>query len=288
MGTFQALQDFINKYYWHPIEGDLGYNPVNTVTWAIILGISIFYVAKLLMKLNIKADWKFITVIIPFIFAGSTLRVIQDYNEDVQLINSPLQCLLVTPLIYVLMFVITVVLLIISIKLQRSGIVNDWKMAFGVAGILWTLVNLGILLSLLRITNPAALIVIFLMGAGLTILIYTVAKVTGHTIFTQRINISILLVHLLDASSTFYGMEFHTIEYTEKHVVPTFLIDLAGTASIMFPLKLMVFIPVIYILETQFNDDEESMHLKDVLKLTIIVLGLAPATRNTVRMVFGI
>ncbi len=286
MGTFQALQDFINQYYWFPIEGDSGYNLVNTVTWALILGISIFYVAKLLMKLNIKADWKFITVIIPFIFAGSTLRVIQDFNKDAQLFSSPLQNLLITPFIYVLMFVITVLLLIISIKLQRLGIVNDWKMAFGTAGILWTLVNLGILLSVLRITDSAALIVVFLIGTGLTMLVYTVAKVTGHTIFTQRINISILLVHLLDASSTFYGMKF--LEYTEKHVVPTFLIDLAGTSSIMFPLKLMVFIPVIYILETQFNDDEESMHLKDVLKLTIIVLGLAPATRNTIRMVFGI
>jgi len=286
MGTFQALQDFINKYYIDPIIYDTGYNPANTITWAIILGISIFYVAKLLMKLNIKADWKFIKVIIPFIFAGSTLRVIQDYNKNVQLFDSPLQCLLITPLIYVLMFMITVVLLIISIKLQRLGIVNDWKTAFGAAGILWTLVNLGILLSLLQITNPAALIIIFLMGTGLTMLIYLLAKVTGLTIFTQRINVSILLVHLLDASSTFYGMKF--FEYTEKHVVPTFLIDLAGTSSIMFPLKLMVFIPVIYILETQFNDDEESMHLKDVLKLTIIVLGLAPATRNTVRMVLGI
>lgn len=285
MGTFQALQDFINEYYWLPIEGDSGYNPVNTVTWAIILGISIFFVAKLLMKLNIKPDWKFITVIIPFIFAGSTLRVIQDFNEDAQLFSSPLQNLLVTPFIYVLMFVITVVLLIISIKLQRSGIVNDWKMAFGVAGILWTLVNLGILLSVLQITNPAALIVVFLIGTGLTMMIYMVAKVTGQTIFTQRINVSILLVHLLDASSTFYGMKF--LGYTEKHVVPTFLIDLAGTSSIMFPLKLMVFIPVIYVLETQFNDDEESMHLKDVLKLTIIILGLAPAIRNTIRMVLG-
>jgi len=286
MGTFQALQDFINQYYWFPIEGDSGYNLVNTVTWAVILGISIFYVAKLLMKLNIKADWKFITVIIPFIFAGSTLRVIQDFNKDAQLFSSPLQNLLITPFIYVLMFVITVLLLIISIKLQRLGMVNDWKMAFGTAGILWTLVNLGILLSVLRITDPAALIVVFLIGTGLTMLIYAVAKVTGQTIFTQRINVSILLVHLLDASSTFYGMKF--LDYTEKHVVPTFLIDVAGTSSIMFPLKLMVFIPVIYILETQFNDEEESMHLKDVLKLTIIVLGLAPATRNTIRMVFGI
>jgi len=285
MGTFQALQDFINEYYWIPIEGDSGYNSVNTVTWAVILGISIFYVAKLLMKLNIKADWKFITVIIPFIFAGSTLRVIQDFNKDAQLFSSPLQNLLITPFIYVLMFVTTVVLLIISIKLQRLGIVNDWKMAFGTAGILWTLVNLGILLSVLRITDPAALIVVFLIGTGLTMMIYTVAKVTGQTIFTQRINVSILFVHLLDASSTFYGMKF--LGYTEKHVVPTFLIDLAGTSSIMFPLKLMVFIPVIYVLETQFNDDEESMHLKDVLKLTIIVLGLAPAIRNTIRMVLG-
>jgi uncharacterized membrane protein len=286
MGTLQVLQDFINKYYWFPIEGDSGYNPVNTITWAIILGISIFFVAKLLMKLNIKADWKFITVIIPYIFAGSTLRVIQDFNKDAQLFSSPLQNLLVTPFIYILMFVITVVMLFISIKLQRFGIVKDWKMAFGVAGILWTLVNLGILLSVLRITNPAALIVIFLMGTGLTMLIYMLAKVTGYTMYTQRINVSILLVHLLDASSTFYGMKF--LEYGEKHVVPTFLIDLAGTSSIMFPLKLMVFIPIIYVLETQFNDDEESMHLKDVLKLTIIVLGLAPATRNTVRMVLGI
>ncbi len=286
MGTLQVLQDFINKYYWFPIEGDLGYNPVNTITWAIILGISIFFVAKLLMKFNIKADWKFITVIIPYIFAGSTLRVIQDFNKDAQLFSSPLQNLLVTPFIYILMFVITVVMLIISIKLQRSGIVNDWKIAFGVAGILWTLVNLGILLSVLRITNPAALIVIFLMGTGLTMLIYMLAKVAGYTMYTQRINVSILLVHLLDASSTFYGMKF--LEYYEKHVVPTFLIDLAGTSSIMFPLKLIVFIPIIYVLETQFNDDEESMHLKDVLKLTIIVLGLAPATRNTVRMVLGV
>ena len=286
MGTFQALQDFINQYYWFPIEGNSGYNPVNTVTWAIILGICIFFVAKLLMKLNIKADWKFITVIIPFIFAGSTLRVIQDFNDEVQLFNSPLQYLLITPFIYVLIFVITVVLLIISIKLQRLGIVNDWKMAFGTAGILWTLVNLGILLSVLRITDPAALIVVLLIGTGLTMLIYTVAKVTGYTIFTQRINISILLVHLLDASSTFYGMKF--LGYTEKHVVPTFLIDLAGATQANTYVALMVFIPVIYVLETQFNDDEESMHLKDVLELAIIILGLAPATRNTVRMVLGI
>ena len=91
---------------------------------------------------------------------------------------------------------------------------------------------------------------------------------------------------MLDASSTFFGVDF--LGYYEKHVVPSFLIDLTGTASIMFPLKLIIFIPVIYILDTQFDDDDESRRLRELVKLTIIVLGLAPATRNTVRMVLGI
>jgi len=286
MGILEGIQGFIYKYYLTPIVDDSGYNPVNTVTWAIILGLCLFGVSKLLDKLNVKADWDLIKVIIPFIFAGSTLRVIQDFNEDAQMFSSPFQYLLITPFIYVLMFVVTLVLLIVSIKLQHSGIVKDWKMAFSVAGILWTLLNLGILLSVLKITNPVALMVILLMGTGLTGLIYLAAKVTGYTIFTHRINLSILLVHLLDASSTFYGMKF--LEYSEKHVVPSFLIDLTGTASIMFPLKLIIFIPVIYILDTQFDDDDESKRLRDLVKLTIIVLGLAPATRNTVRMVLGI
>ncbi len=104
--------------------------------------------------------------------------------------------------------------------------------------------------------------------------------------FTQRINISILCAHLLDASSTFMGVDF--LGYYEKHVVPTFLIDLAGTAAIMVPLKLIIFIPVIFILDTQFDEDDESRRLRDLMKLTIIVLGLAPATRNSIRMVLGI
>ncbi|KAF5409966.1 MAG: hypothetical protein C5S43_05585 [Candidatus Methanocomedens sp.] len=130
------------------------------------------------------------------------------------------------------------------------------------------------------------MVIIPVLGTALVALVYLVARRTGYSMFTQRINITILLAHMLDASSTFFGVDF--LGYYEKHVVPSFLIDLTGTASIMFPLKLIIFIPVIYILDTQFDDDDESKRLRDLVKLTIIVLGLAPATRNTVRMVLGI
>ena len=46
--------------------------------------------------------------------------------------------------------------------------------------------------------------------------------------------------------------------YFEKHVVPSYLIELTGTALVMYPLKLIIFIGVLYMLDTQFEDDERS------------------------------
>ncbi|MDF1532030.1 MAG: DUF63 family protein [ANME-2 cluster archaeon] len=282
MGILQSIQGFFYQYYIDPIIYDTGYNPVNTVTWAIILGLCLFGVLKLLDKLDVKADWDFVKAIIPFILAGSTLRVF----EDAELFSPPLQYLFITPPIYILMFLITVLLLVLSIGLQKAGYVKDWKKAFGAAGVLWVLANLYILLSYESITSIKALVIIPVLGTALAALVTLVASRTGYTMFTRRVNITILLAHMLDASSTFFGVDI--LGYYEKHVVPSFLIDLTDTASIMFPLKLMIFIPVIYILDTQFDDDDESKRLRDLVKLTIIVLGLAPATRNTVRMVLGI
>ncbi|MCD4808996.1 MAG: DUF63 family protein [Methanosarcinales archaeon] len=282
MGTAEGIQDFVYKYYIDPIISDAGYNPVNTITWAILLGLCLFGVLKLLEKMDVRADWEFTKVIIPYIIAGSTLRVI----EDAELFEPPIKYLFITPPIYLLMFAITVLLLFISIRLQRSGYVNDWKKAFAAAGILWSLVNIGILLLTERITNPVHFAAIILLGTGLTAVAYLLTRNRGCSMFRQHINISILYAHLLDASSTFVGVDY--MGYYEKHVVPTFLINLTGTAAIMIPLKLIIFIPVIFMLDTQFDENDDSRRLRDLMKLTIIVLGLAPATRNTLRMVFGI
>jgi uncharacterized membrane protein len=95
----------------------------------------------------------------------------------------------------------------------------------------------------------------------------------------------ILWAHMLDASSTFVGVDF--LGYYEKHVVPSYLIELTGTAFVMYPLKLSIFLPVIYILDTRFSD-EESISLTTFVKMVIIILGLSPACRNTLRMALGV
>jgi uncharacterized membrane protein len=90
----------------------------------------------------------------------------------------------------------------------------------------------------------------------------------------------------MDASSTYVGVD--KLGYYEKHVVPTYLIQLTGTALVMYPLKFIIFIGVIYLLETQFEDDKQSSKMKMLIKMTLLILGLSPATRNTIRMMLGI
>lgn len=279
----QVLQ-FINTYYLEPIKGDEGYNPINTFTWAIILGICIFGVFKLLEKLEVKITPRFIASVVPFVLAGSTLRVFEDSPAGI--VHAPWSYLLITPNIYFLVFAITIICLWISIRLQRAGLVKDYHVCFAGLGLLWFLINLTVLLYFQSIVAPHVPIFVIGAGTGLTYIFYLVARHFKSSIFTDPLNLSILLVHFMDASSTFIGVD--TMGYYEKHVLPSYLIELTGTALVMYPLKLIIFLGVIYVLDTQFENDERSQNLKMLIKLVIIVLGFSPATRNTIRMMLGI
>lgn len=279
--TDKILQ-FVNKYYIDPIIYDSGYNPVNTLTWALILGACVFGVIKLLDRMKVEVDERFILTIIPFILAGSSLRVLEDAN----VFSAPLKYLFITPNIYFVVFVVTLACLVVSKKLYDLDVVGDWEKTFAAAGGLWFLFNLYALLYFEDIVRPDALVLILVIGTLVAFSIYGLARWQGIGLITDRLNFTILWVHLMDASSTFIGIDM--LGYYEKHVVPSYLIDLTGTALVMYPLKLAIFIPVIYVLDTQFNDSEESISLRTFVKMVIIVLGLSPATRNTLRMALGI
>ncbi len=282
--SMDTISQFINTYYLDPIRGDEGYNPVNTFTWAVILGICIFGVLKLLEKLKVKINPRFIVSVLPFVLAGSSLRVIEDSPVDI--LHPPASYLLITPNIYFLVFVITVGCLWISIKLQKAGMVKNFHFAFAGFGMIWFFINLGILLHFQKVVSPFVPIFVIVTGTGLTFIFYLIARHLKSSIFTDPLNLSILMAHLMDASSTYIGVD--KLGYFEKHVVPTYLINLTGTALVMYPLKLIIFIGVLYMLDTQFEDDESSLNLKMLIKMVILILGLSPATRNTIRMTLGI
>lgn len=286
MSIIDTLWQYIYKYYISGIVNDTSYNPVDTVTYAVLLGISIFGVLKLLEKLDVEIDARFMAAVTPYVLAGSALRVLEDSN----VFTPPLRYIFVTPVIYFFMFAITITLLTLAVILQRRGVIKDYHTLFGCAGVVWTLINLAILLSVGEVKNPVPAAAILTLGIVSTGIIYLISRALDFTLLTNRLNISILFTHMLDASSTFVGMDW--LGYYEKHVVPTFFIDFAGNFTdhpsfVMYPLKLLVFIPVLYMLDNKF-DTEKEKKLINLMKLAILVLGLSPAVRNTLRLLMGV
>jgi uncharacterized membrane protein len=286
MDIINTVWQYIYKYYINGIINDTSYNPVDTLTYAILLGISLFGVLKLLEKLDVDIDTRFMIAVTPYILAGSSLRVL----EDSKAFTPPLEYLFITPIIYFFMFAVTVSLLVLAIVLERKGKIKDYHAFFGYAGLVWTAINIATLLDIGKITNPVPAAAILILGIITTGIVYLVSRQFRFTLLTDKLNISILFTHLLDASSTFIGIDW--LGYYEKHVAPTFFIDMAGNYTdhpslVMYPLKLLVFIPVLYMLDNKFDVQKEKK-LIAMMKLAILVLGLSPAARNTLRILMGV
>jgi len=272
------IGEFVYKYYIHPIvyAGE-GYNPVNTVTYAIILGISLFAILKLMDMLKVKIDEKFVVATVPFILLGASLRVVQ----DVQLVQPPISYMFITPFVYILAFVITAAVLMICLGLQRAGIVKDYSKPYFWTGVVGIVIVLGMLFTQ-HIRLWWAPLVIVVLAASFTGAIYLIARHFKIDFLTNKLNIAILGAHMFDASSTFTAIDLVGGWY-EEHVVPVFFINIFGTAAVMYLLKLAVFIPVIYIIEKYFKDDPQMYY---GVKFVLLVLGAGPGIRNTLHMTF--
>ena len=102
---------WIWKYYWGPVVADAlgreveyhgvvaheGYTIVSEITYGIIALLSLYYIYRLLKKLNIDINWNLCKSLFPFIIFGSVSRVL----EDAGYFKIPLSYWFISPLIYV-------------------------------------------------------------------------------------------------------------------------------------------------------------------------------------------
>ncbi|MCK4735118.1 MAG: DUF63 family protein [Methanophagales archaeon] len=274
----EALRHFLDTYYIKPIFDDLGYNWVNTMSWALLFALFVLLaLLKILKKIGIEIDEKFIAAVVPYILVGATMRVI----EDAELIVPPLSYLLITPLIYFLVFVCGVFVLLISIKTSKT----NYNYIFGAVGLIWFFANLSILLWTEELISPWVILAVSGISAVIVGVIYLIAAKFDVHFLTDKLNISVLAAHLLDATSTYIGIDILG-DYIGKHVIENLIVKYTGSAVGMYLLKLGILIPVLYLMDTQFHEEEKE--LKNIVLLALITIGLAPAVRNTLRMAFGI
>lgn len=248
------LQDLFNLYFAESV----GYNPVNTIAYAIILVFFAIIVFEILKRLKIRIDKRLALAVSPFVVFGSSVRVLKDAGILTEYI-------FITPGIYFLTFGITFLTLIISIILQRKKGIPYFKTMFLIG-----LILICPVLGFLKYRN--------FIGVGYVLLWFTPWIIILKTISWLSENKAITGVHMFDATTTFVSLNY--FGYYEQHVLPRYIIELFGTSFSFIILKFIVIVSILLLIDN-FSDDRE---FNNYIKLIIAILGAATGTRDFLRL----
>ena len=257
-----------------------GYTVFNTVVYTLILAIFVVAIIKMFKKLDIDPISIFYAII-PFIFLGSSTRALVDNGFY------PKTVFLITPGLYILVGLITIASFLLSIYLFNKMEI-DYRYTLFFLGIIFSVPNI-ILFSKLNFTAIIYVLITWIIASlifmAIAFLVLYVKNKNSHNaidkILEHKINFSIVLAHLFDASTTYVAVEY--FNYVEQHVLPNAINQLFDTYLTLFPMKIIVIVAVLYIIDQYFEDQT----IKNLLKLTVFVLGLAPGLRNILTMALG-
>ena len=208
--------------------------------------------------LNIAIDQRFAVGVVCYVLFGSSLRVL----EAACIFAPPLQYLFITPIVYFTVFFVALTALLLSIKIYGK----EYYTMFSAIGLGLASVNIAMLLWHVGVVHPEEALLIVAITAISTALVYLCAVFAKIGFLRERFNIAIIGAQIFDATSI---------------MVTTNFLSYGGGQA--YPLKLLVIIAVLYLV---YNKVDRA-GLRDSLKLAIIVLGLSPACRNTIRILFG-
>lgn len=283
------FEEFIKEYFVDPVVERTGYNVVNTFVYAAIAIVCVYVIYRALKK---NFDKKFIYYLIPFIFLGSTIRVITDSIDSgiaKNYVHNPLIAAIVnshiydygfataTPGIYVITAAITLGFFFL-LKKRRT---------FPVVGIILWLPHFIALAFMFKNFHFIALLI------GIALVCSAIGILAIRRYVRNAQSKLTIFAHALDGTSTYIAVDVFNkfapecLElgrcYTEQHVVARAL-ELLGLGAIPFLLLKLIFATIAcLIIEKECKDENE----KNFIYLIVIILGLAPGVRNTLRIFIG-
>lgn len=284
---FNEIGAFIQKYYIDAVLEDQPYNIYLTITCAILLLVTLYLLYRWARANNIRVDTQLILASMPFVIFGGVLRVV----EDTGFIPEPWWVLFVTPPIFFLVLLYTIFVLVLSRTLENHGIVASYTKPYFWVGVISNLACLvflcwwGITQTELALWVAGCILVMAMVVASLfwALLRYGFSwEYVTHPLYKI-----LIFGQLLDASATSFALDLHPMHYIEQHVLGDALIQLTGTAFVMFPLKMVVLIPAIWVLE-KFRNEEGMDEVWHLVLLAMITVGFAPGVRDILRMVLFI
>ncbi len=130
--------------------------------------------------------------------------------------------------------------------------------------------NFALLLSIQEMVHSEIFLLVLGLGTILALIIYGISGFFNFSLMTNRLNRFIIWAHLLNTLSIYLWLNsiFHKATIFHKEYKWTYIV-----------------LPLLWILDTKLKNKDS---LRNLVKLIILYLGLAPATRYTLRLVLGI
>ncbi len=263
---------FFTTYFAKPLcSATGGYNIVNTIAYGLLAAVLAFGLYYLFKSMKVKIDYNFFWGASPFVILGSLWHV---YADAVSTCIPYLQ----TPFIYLMFAGIGILAMVIGLFIEKRTKVKlkYWHFMLITASIATVLSAF----YFFKIVQPIAVAKILGLTSVFALFFHVFSKKWPK--FFTPINKCVMTAAMFDAASTVVGMTGYG--YAEKHILPTYLINLVGTAWIMIPLKFVVILLALYAIDRLEDDTQFS----NMIKFVILAVTLGPGTRNTLRILMGV
>jgi uncharacterized membrane protein len=290
-----------------------GYTLVSEVGYVVVLLISLSGLVFLLDRLDIGSDRDLFFALLPFIFFGGALRVVEDVTDAAASspIGYPLNTLIISPVIYFTVFAITLLAVVGSVALARRGVVERYTRPLLGAGVVVLASTLLYLLwSGVAPDGPGTfypqVIVVILLGSTLAaggtwwlIERYAPAVNAG----TGRMGFVVIWGHAVDGVANVVGLDWMIAlgagpNLVPKHPVNQAVVDItaatlpASTLAVtgdtwpFLVVKLVAATVVVWLFDAQIFED--SPRYAVLLMIAILAVGLGPGTRDMLRATIGV
>jgi uncharacterized membrane protein len=298
-----------------------GYTRISTAVYMLTLlyalaGV-VAYWEPLQRRLGVTLDRRLFFALVPIILFGGTLRTVEDAFDAGLIaggtppITYPWNTFLISPQIYVTVFLVALALVLLSRWLAIRGVVASYERALFAGGSLVLCATFGVLVWLAATTEYVSLLPQF------TILTVAIATTLTGAIWwlleryapavnagTGWIGAVVIWGHAIDGTANVLGLDWAVAlgypgnNLQSKHVVNQFLVDLTravlppdlvtqvGTAWPFLLVKLVVPVAVVWVFDERIF--QESPRYAYLLLIAILAVGLGPGTRDMLRLTFGI
>ena len=286
-----------------------GYNLYNTIVYCTVGILAIFLLGKIIISLNskgiskwgedkykeIKMDNEFFLAILPYIFIGSTLRVLHDIAKA-DLIVYPYELLadrvFVTPGVYIITILLTLMIGIASIYISQEYLeghqyFSNWRYTFAAFGVIIEAILVIPFIPLLLTTDINVLGGFFIM---LGTILFGIIFHYGADLYSRRFisNSSIrrieklaMIGQMFDAICTVVAIQF--FNYQEKHYLPSILFQ---TPAGSWPFLIIKFgVVALFLWAVRGFEDR---NVEGWLLWVVFLLGFATGTRDFLRLLTNI